>query len=775
MNNPQLKFKYCFLLFTFCFSLSTCLGQPRDNDLVLWYDQPAADWNQALPVGNGSLGAMVFGGIQNERLQLNEKTIWAGGKEDFVNPLAKTSLGQIRHLLFDGKFVEAQDLAQSSLMGGKKNASMYQTLGDLNFSFDHAQKSFTGYRRELDIQKAVAGVAYKAGNINFKRTIFSSAPDNVIVIRLEADRPGSISFNAVLSRPGNGALVRYSKDEIILTEHINGGRGVNVVARIRVIANKGKVSFSDSALSVSKSDDVTVLISAATDYWKGNPLEITNKVMASAVVKKFGAILAGHIQDYQQYFNRVSLDLGKGISGKPTDQRLQALQKGTPDPQLMELYYQFGRYLLISSSRPGGLPANLQGIWADGLNPPWDADYHININIQMNYWPAEITGLHEMHLPFLQFIDRLREDGKKTAADMYGMKGAVAHFTTDAWNFTEPYGKTQWAMWPMGFAWSTQHLWQHYLFSEEKSYLDTLAYPVMKDAAEFCLNWLTEDPVTKFLVSGPSISPENTFLTNNGEVATMVMGPTMDRMIIRELFTSTIKASLILGKDEPLRIEMQRALEKLAPTRLTSDGRIMEWTEEFKEAEPGHRHLSHLYGLFPGSEITMQSNPELLQAAKKTIAFRLSHGGGHTGWSRAWIINFFARLQDGDEAYSNLMALLNKSTLPNLFDNHPPFQIDGNFGATAGITEMIVQSHAGEIHVLPALPSAWNSGSMAGICARGGFTVDVAWSEGKLKLLKIHSKNGNPCHVRYRDKTVTFNTEAGKVYGLNGFLAVADR
>jgi alpha-L-fucosidase 2 len=388
----------------------------------------------------------------------------------------------------------------------------------------------------------------------------------------------------------------------------------------------------------------------------------------------------------------------------------------------------------------------------------------------MNYWPAEVSNLSEMHLPFLHFLDALRADGRKTAKEMYGLQGTVAHFTTDPWHFTEPYGQTQWALWPMGMGWCAQHLWEHYLFTGDKEYLQKLAYPVMKGAAEFCASWLVEHPETGLLVSGPSISPENTFRTKDGDVATVVMGPTMDHMIIRDLLGNTIEAAKVLGRDAAFRRRLDKKLACLAPTRIGEDGRIMEWTEAFEEPEPGHRHISHLFALHPGRQITKQQNPKLMEAARKTIEYRLAHGGGHTGWSRAWIINFFARLQDGEAAYENLLALLRKSTLPNLFDNHPPFQIDGNFGATAGISEMLVQSHAGEIEVLPALPAAWPQGHIHGVMVRGGFELNIDWQDGKLKKLEVYSRLGNPLSLRYGTEVVTIETQKGNAYRFDAAL-----
>jgi alpha-L-fucosidase 2 len=744
--------------------VSAAKGTDSTKELKLWYQQPAAQWNEALPVGNGSLGGMVFGIPGKEKIVLNEQSIWSGQfKDSTISDDGYKYVRQIQQMLFDGKYAEAEKLANDKLLKGYTRApAANQMLGYLFIDSKNVEE-FSNYRRELDLNNAVARTSFTNNGVKYSREVFSSYPGKVMVIRYAADKPGKISFTSWFDR-NDKTEIKTKGNSIYISEHVGNGIGVRLFSIINFEAKGGKINSSENKITVEGASEVEIRIVAATDYQGGNPEPICQARLKKAKTLPYDKLLAAHVNDYKSLFNRVDFETSANNGEDlPTDARLNKVKNGAEDPYLTELQYQLGRYLLISSSRPGSMPANLQGIWVDGFNPPWSADYHININIEMNYWLSEITNLSECHLPFLEFIKALRIPGEKTAREMYGCRGSVAHYTTDAWLETGTSGNAQWAMWPMGLAWACEHLFMHYEFTNDKKYLEDFAYPVMKDAALFFTDLMAPDPKTGKLVSGPSISPENRFYTADGQKATMNMGPTMDREIITELFTNCIKTSEILGIDLAFADTLKQKLAQMPPLEIGSDGRLKEWVEEFKEVEPGHRHISHLFALFPSNQISKEKTPELFEAAKKTIEYRLANGGGHTGWSRAWIINFYARLLEGDKAYENILALQRKSTLSNLFDNHPPFQIDGNFGVVSGITEMLMQSQTGKVEILPALPSAWPSGKISGIVARGGFEVAIEWSQGKLDRLEVKSHYGNPLTVRYNGIEKTYSTKKHEV------------
>ena len=743
-----------------CAACGQATGETR-----MWYKQPAPQWDHGIPIGNGRLGAMVLGGVADERIVLNEESVWSRGGEYADKPGGHAHIDEIRRLLFAGRFADAEKLIGEKLLGERLPAGTngYQALADLNIHFPGLGNA-ENYRRELDLETAITRVNFQTGDwktrAEYTREIFASAIDQAIYVRLSADQPGKLNCVLSLSRPGGMPSVAVRGNEIHLNEHV--GDGVKAHCRMAVLNTGGTVRTQDGSIKVEAADSVLLVITGATDYFGADPAEQTARQLKAASARSFDQAFAEHAAEYQTFFNRFSINLGETAASKfATDERIDAMKRGSEDPALMALYVQFARYLLISSSRPGCMPANLQGIWVDGVNAPWNSDYHVNINSQMNYWPAEVLNLADCHDPFFTFTERLLPNGRKTAREMYGCDGFAAHHTTDAWLFTTGFGKPNYGMWPMAGGWIGSHFWEHYLHGGDEIFLRERAYPFMKAAAEFYLDYLVEHPDTGKLVSGPSISPENRFMAPSGYHAAVCMGPAMDHQIIHENFTACIDAATVLGVDSAFRAKLAAALERLAPVEIGADGRILEWTDGVKEIEVGHRHISHLFGLHPGRQYTWQKTPEMMEAAKKVLETRLASGGGHTGWSRSWIINFYARLLDGDTAHENLLMLFRKSMMPTMLDSHPPFQIDGNFGGAAGIAEMLVQSHAGELHLLPALPKAWPDGHVKGLRVRGGFTVDLSWKDGQLSEAVIHPGFRETCDVRYGERVKTISVKSG--------------
>ena len=799
------------IVFGIFFLMGTITFAQQQQNPKLWYATPAdasvkdvddgwkndEEWLKALPVGNGFIGAMVFGDVNRERLQLNDKTLWSGSVADNDNPDAFASLQEIRNLLFAGKYKEATALTNKTQVckgvgSGNGNGSTvpfgcFQTLGDLWIDFGKTA-AYKNYYRDLDIINGIASVKYNQEGIQLKREIFASYPAKALIVHLSASKAKALSFTLDINRPERFTTVAQ-QNKLLMTGIMNngaGGEGMKYKVVVTPVLKGGSIKAEGNKLVISNATEVMLVITSATNYRLHYP-DYTNtnyevelaRLAAIAVSKPYARLRSEHIADFSSYMTRVSFQLGNNKNeALATDALLQKNKQTQNEQDLYALYFQYGRYLLLSSSRQGSLPANLQGMWANKIQTPWNCDYHTDVNVQMNYWPAEVTNLSETHLQLAELIASLQAPGTKTAQTQYHARGWVMHPITNVWGFTAPGEHPSWGLHVGASAWMNQHLWEHYAFTKEEAYLKKV-FPILQSAAAFYLDWLVKDPVSGKLVSGPAASPENNFIAPDGSQASISMGPSHDHQVIHDLFANTLDAAEVLGIKNETIDKIRSAIDQIPAPAIGSDGRLMEWAKEFNEVEPQHRHVSHLFALYPGHQVSYYKTPALAQAARKSLELR---GDGGTGWSLAMKVSFWTRLHDGDHALKLLNRLLNPvhssgvemtnsgGTYNNLFCAHPPFQIDGNFGATAGIAEMLLQSHEDFIELLPALPGSWKDGEVKGLCARGGFELNMKWQDGKLTDAMLLSKKGGDCKVKYGSEEISLQTVAGKTYALRGLL-----
>ncbi len=770
--NPLFVMKYLFFITAILFAFACQSPSEEQHHLRLWYNQPAQAWPEALPVGNGRMGAMVFGTVKQEHIQFNEETLWTGQPHDYANQEAHLYLDEIRSLLFQGKQKEAEDLAMEKFMSVPLRQKAYQPFGDVYIDFEN-HDHYTNYYRELDLENAICKTTYTIDQTNFTREVFASYPDDIVVIHLQSEGPSSMNFSVGMASLHEQKSIQVEDGLLIMDVVVKDG-GMKGQSQLMVTTN-GTTNVQNDRISVEQANEATIYLTASTNFINykelaENPLPRDLNTLNN---RDYQEIRQKHTADFQSLFNRFSLDLGTNQRDTlPTDTRIRH-SSDFPDPQLVSMYVQYGRYLLISSSRPGTYPANLQGIWNYELQPSWDSKYTVNINTEMNYWPAELTNLSECHEPLFQLISECAETGRNTAKAHYQANGWVLHHNTDQWRGTAPINHSNHGIWVSGSGWLSRHLWERYLFTQDEEFLRNRAYPIMKEAAIFYKDFLIEDPKTGWLISTPSNSPE---------IGGLVAGPTMDHQIIRSLFRSCVESCKILGIDNEFANELEALIPRIAPNQIGQYGQLQEWLEDKDDPENKHRHVSHLWGMHPGKDINWEESPELMEAAKQSLIFRGDEG---TGWSLAWKINFWARLLDGNHANEMIKMLFRPvesdrsshrggGSYMNLFDAHPPFQIDGNFGAAAGIVELLVQSHLSTIDILPALPDAYPEGSITGVCARGGFELDFEWKDKKLEKLTVKSKAGKKCKLRYGANTIEFETNPGERYQLNGLLEMVE-